>query len=109
MLYRNMRFALIGWIIITILIFIPLPGIGLIYTWSNKGSMNGYEMQSKMQSIDTTLNSDINLCYDKNTDIVYYEKFYKLEPMLGPNGYPCKLQDDTITEIQTGEFVCNIK
>ena len=51
------------------------------------------------------------LVYDRNTNIVMYKTYgYRgaadvLQPMLGPNGYPCRLEGSQIVETQTGQFV----
>lgn len=51
-----------------------------------------------------------DLVYDKNTNLVMYQsytyrRYPNIQPMLGPNGYPCRLEGHRIVETQTNQFV----
>ncbi len=51
---------------------------------------------------------DFDLVYDLNTNIIMYQyngSINSLQPMLGPNGYPCRLEGNNIVETQTNQFV----
>ena len=53
----------------------------------------------------TNYADNCRLVYDKNTNIVMYNTNGNLQPMLGPNGYPCRLEGSQIVETQTNQFV----
>lgn len=51
---------------------------------------------------------NFDLVYDHNTNIVMYQyngSVKTLQPMLGSNGYPCKLEGHQIIETQTNQVV----